>query len=155
MKSFSQFIQEQTSYKNGVYIALNVESKSVQQLTKWYNESVKPVTDKPINKDLHCTLIYSKKPHNGDIKLSDSKTYGVNAVSFDQFGSYLVLKLNGVQLKRLHNQLMKQYDFVFDYDEYTPHITLCEFLGDISGLKAPEFTIELKEVVIEDLDESV
>jgi 2'-5' RNA ligase len=155
MKSFSQFIQEQTSYKNGVYIALNVESKSVQQLTKWYNDNVKPVTKQSINKDLHCTLIYSKKPHNGDIKLSNSKTYGVNAVSFDQFGSYLVLKLNGVHLKRLHDKLMKQYNFVFDYEEYTPHITLCEFSGDISGLQVPEFIIELKEVVIEDLDESV
>jgi hypothetical protein len=116
----------------------------------------------PVIGDYHCTIIYSKKPHSGDIKEKtdiDVKAKPKEFVRFDNPDENiyaLALKLDSKDLFDLHNYFMKKYDFVYDYDEYIAHVTLSYKAKDIDykNLEVPNFDITFDKLNIEGLDEN-
>ena len=161
MIRFSKFILEsetekeintEVTYPKGVYIACKL-SEVTEASIKEYQE--KYLKGQDINEDLHCTLIYSQKPHVDEIEASEYKAVG----TFNQFNLFgpdnnvLVLEIQSEDMIRRNEALVDEYGFISDYDEYKPHITLSyEFKGEINSLPIIDFEIILEKEYIDPLD---
>ena len=150
-------ILENIKYKNGVYIEVEVDEITKNNLLLYCNEN-----NIPTNEDYHCTLIYSKKPFGGVIEKKDVSGIKGKVKEFVRFDNpdediyALALKLECKELEELHNFYMKKYDFRYDYDEYIAHITLSYKAKDIdyTTLSIPEFDVGFSKMNIEGLDEN-
>jgi 2'-5' RNA ligase len=159
MKTFKEFILEDKdnsiTYPNGVYMAVLPDSISNDALGTYRTKYLKHLDEKDFEQNLHCTLIYSAKPHVDPI---DPTSYKISAQpsGFELFGpnkDILVLTLHSVSLKEKHEALMEEYNFMYDFDEYTPHITLAVNAKgtDLNSLPLPDFEIVLGEEYVEAL----
>jgi len=110
------------NYPNGVYIAFNLSRETEENIKKYCEENL---PDMEMNEDLHCTLVYSKKPHEPRIKRDHCRCSG-KPKKFSIFGEddkSLVLEIDSEELKKMNHEKMKEHDFVSDFDEYKPHVT--------------------------------
>ena len=156
-KSFSKFLKESvsnTNYKEGVYISLTPTKETNDKIREYQDKYLK---DMDINKEIHCTLIYSKKPHQGDIKTSDN-TYKCKFKGFSLFGTEkdtLVIELESKELRERNKELVDKYGFICDFDEYKSHCTLSYGCKDINIEKLPdiEFDMYFENETVEDLDD--
>ena len=154
--NFLNFFKEGLEFKDGVYISVKPNKETETKLKEYQEKYLKEIKDIDINKKLHCTLIYSKKIHQGQIKTNENK-YNCSFKSFNKFGEdsdILVLELDSKDLVNRNNELVQDYDFISDFDEYSPHITLgynCKNL-DISKLPKIDFEIVLENEVVDNLD---
>lgn len=146
--------------KKGTYAGVKLSVSSDKLLTDFLRKEdiQNPV---PSNK-LHVTLLYSRK------YLPDYEPAGVydkpliaTPLGFEIWKSQsgkncLVLKLSCQKLVDRHRELMTEHNATFDYDEYTPHVTLSYDVGDrqITGKDTLKFSYPLTIVseYIEDLD---
>ena len=147
--------------ETGVYIELECTEDTKKRLHQYVTKYI----DKNSNyNDFHLTLIYSKKKFSGNIEYTigmNLKKVFAKPVEFVKFENekddiYAVaLKLKCSICEIAHKELMKKYDFVYDYDEYIPHITL-SYKGkdvDISKLPVPDIFIKFDKLNVEPLDE--
>jgi len=106
------------------------------------------------NSELHCTLIYSKKPHKNKI---NSEDYKITAKfkGYEYFGENkdtLVVLLESEELINRNKFLVKEYGFISDFETYTPHVTLSyNSTVDISTLPDIEFDVVLENEYVQDL----
>lgn len=150
--SFKKYLTEQKSeYPNGVYMALRLSEKSYNELFEYMETNLKGID---LNPALHCTLIYSAKKQTEKVIVSDS-TFLANSDHFDKFDNEtaLVLKLKSDGLQKRNEELTKQYGFISDFSEYTPHITLSYDAKSIDVDSLPLFKgiIELENEYTEDI----
>jgi len=156
MKTFKQFFteSEDTAFPAGVYMAVKVNEETETALNDYCSKYLAGIE---IPEDFHSTLIYSDKPHYDEIT---AKEYNISAVAekmpFEKFGeekNSLVIKLNSPELKRRHEELMKEYNFKYDFDEYVPHISLSYNAKsvDINTLPEINFPIVLTGEYVEAL----
>ena len=146
--------------KVGVYIELECSIDTKKKIQQYIHDNI----DKTSKfNDFHITLIYSKKPfdNNINIDLGVDKLYA----SVDKFVRFdnpsedvyaVAFKLKCSSCINLHNLLMKQYNFKYDFDEYIPHLTLT-YKGehiDISKLPKPKFILKFNKINIEKLNEN-
>ena len=144
-------------FQNGVYIEAEVDEQTKQNLLEYCAKH-----NIPTNDDYHCTLIYSKKPFEGEIEKVDVSSIKCPVENFVRFDNpeediyALTLKLDCPAMKEIHQNYMYDYDFIYDYDEYIPHITLSYKAKDIDykNLPLPDFNIGFSKINIEGLDEN-
>ncbi len=112
---------------------------------------------KPISKDdIHLTLIYSKKPVTGYVAPKDIEYTG----TFKEFkllgddNDCLVIVLNSEDFVDRQKELMDDLGASFDYDEYTPHITLSYDAKDFDMTKSSFFK-DFEFVAIEEYGEDI
>lgn len=140
-------------YPNGVYIAFNL-SRSTEDKIKDYCETNLP--NMKMTEDLHCTLIFSQKEKDEKIKRAHERIDW----KFKKFSKFwenedsLVIEIDSSDLKKMNEDMTKEHDFISDWDEYNPHITLCDSGRDIDIENLPniDFDIEMEHQIIEDLD---
>lgn len=115
---------------------------------------------------LHCTILYSRKylPEYKACGKYEEPLVG-KPIEFDiwktsppdpkaEKTNCLVLKFECDDLVSRHKELMKDHGATFDYDQYTPHLTLSYNVGDldIKDLLMYDGPIEVEEEYKEDLD---
>lgn len=140
-------------YPGGVYIAMKPTPKTLSKIEDYIKTNLKDVET---NKDIHCTLIYSQKKLKGNVVTMKHIAEGSFA-GFELFGpnkDTLVIKLDSPDLIRRNDALVKQYDFISDYEEYRPHVTLAYGCEGINLKKLPplDFTLYFTNEYVEPLD---
>lgn len=146
--------KDYSKYKDGVYISVDIDSFSTENINKYIEDNLKDVEH---NTSLHCTLIYSKKPLNRDVKNEEYEAIG----TFKKFSllgpnsDVLVIELDCDKLTQRNKELVEEYDFVSDFGEYKPHITLAYKIPkdfDIDNLPVIDFKINFINEHTEPLD---
>jgi len=143
-------IIEKMHYPDGVYIAIKL-SKVTENAIKDYQQ--KYLRGQKLNEDLHCTLIYSQKPHKDEVESASYKAIGTFD-EFSLFGPALVVVINSDDLVSRNNVLVDEHKFISEFDEYTPHITLCYDSTDldINSLPPIDFEMVFEDEYVEALD---
>lgn len=134
--------------KNGTYYDIIFDAKS--------NKKLEDITkalglEKDFNDDYHCTLTYSKKrkttlktskgvvqTKGGDYKDFNAKNKLNLLTKIKEFGHFdtkdgknLHIVLDCSWCEKQHNRSIKA-GCTFDYDKYTPHVTLMYNCGDFN-----------------------
>ena len=120
--------------ESGIYIAVKYNRFSVNKI-KQLAEKYQVPNVIPLDK-FHTTLIYSTKGAE-NVETFEDMEYVVLPNQLDIWTSKsgekcLVLKVDCTQLVRRNKELMEKYQFVSDYPEYNPHITISYDIGDWS-----------------------
>ena len=141
---------------DGVYIEAEVDEKSSKKIKEYCDKN-----NIKTNDDYHCTIIYSKKEFQNlnNIKIPKGNIKGkvIDIIRFDNKDEdiyALAFKLKSKDLENLHNFYMKEYDFIYDFDEYIPHITLSYKAKNIdpNSLEVPNFEISFDKINVEALN---
>lgn len=159
MLKFSEFIKEDEEgieYPNGVYIATKLSDITINNINEYRSLYFGNLE---LEAELHCTLIYSKKPFKGKI-VNKSYTYRGTVESFELFGpehDTLVAKVKSPEMEMRNAELIEEHDFASNYDEYKPHVTLAFKAQDTILYALPpmnfvfEFIMEYTEGLKEDI----
>jgi len=162
MKSFQKYFMDEinedekykVNYPEGVYISIKPTEITIKSIEKYIKRNLPENFD--VVQDLHCTLIYSRKPHVDELQVKNNTALGTfkKFTTFGENNEILTIELNSGDLKELHEKLMNDYNFVYDYDEYRPHITLSYNCKNVNTASLPEvdFTFEFNEITVEPLD---
>jgi 2'-5' RNA ligase len=167
MKRFKEFLKEDAymrddkeidntvHYPKGVYVSVSLSDISKQYIEEYCNKYLSS-SKTEINYDLHCTIIYSKKEQKEEVKTKEYK-YLANFSKFSKFGEnkdVLVMELDCDMLIERNKELVDEYGFISDFEEYKPHITIA-YKSDIDVNYLPPFDkiIELENEQVEELDE--
>lgn len=126
--TFESYLIESLLYTSGAYVSVQVvaDNDGVQEIQHQCRELLNVGLD---IYNLHCTLIYSKKPFNKNTKLHiDSKRVFQGKIKefkvwTDKNKSYFGIILDSDELVAEHKRLMT-YDLIYDYPSFMPHITL-------------------------------
>jgi len=159
MKTFMEYILETEEQENkiafpgGVYISV-IPDEITSGKIKEYQE--KYLKGKEINRELHCTLTYSKKPHVDNIEPEEYTAIGTFQ-EFNLFGpnkDILVVEINSQDLRRRNEELIEKYGFISDFDEYKSHVTLSYNADgiDINALPPMDFVFTFTNETVEQLD---
>jgi hypothetical protein len=160
MKTFKEYISEEENkdeqeihYPGGVYISVKLSEETEELVKEYQNKYLK---GQDINEELHCTLIYSKKPHVDEIEPAEYTAVGTFK-EFNLFGEdkdTLVVEINSQDLLRRNEELVKEHKFISDFDEYKSHVTLSYGITDIdlNSLPPIEFAFKFQDETVEQLD---
>jgi len=112
-----------------------------EEVFKEYCETYLP--DLKHTPDPHLTLIYSKKPFDGEIKTEDYIASGI-VKGYNVFGQTgeraLVAEIGSEDIVERNRVLVEKYGFISDFDEFKPHITLAyDIPEDFDFSDLPEF----------------
>ena len=123
----------------GTYAAVRFDAESKKRVTD-FAKSI-GVECLPME-DMHCTIIYSTK---GDPSFKargkldkPMEMKGKSLTVFNQRNGKkaLVLLLDCPEIEARHEELMSTHDFVYDFPQYQPHISLnYDFQGNLEDLK--------------------
>jgi len=140
---------------DGIYVSAEVSKESKKAL-KEYSKQIGISVE---YNDYHTTLSYSDKPSVSLVlkRISEilPKSFKPSlAKGFKRFDDAIVLELIAPELCRIHKRLNSKFDLKYDYDEYTPHITLMygESDIDIDNIPLPDFEIEFSHYKIEPIN---
>ena len=144
---------EEVHFPDGVYISVKL-SEETELAVKEYQE--KYLKGQKINTDLHCSLIYSKKPQVEEIEPAEYTAVGTFK-EFNLFGENkdaLVAEINSQDLLKRNEALVQEYKFISEFDDYKPHITLSYSVEnlDLNLLPAMDFAFKFQDEAIESLD---
>ena len=142
--------------KKGTYAGVKFSDDTVDALIAYCRDNM--ITNALGAKDFHSTLLYSRKhlpdyepagelpePYIGTPKEFDVWPSPPNAFK-EKETNCLILKYDCEELVDRFNFLMDEHDATFDYDEYTPHVTLSYDAGDLDASTLPAFTGQLEIV---------
>ena len=164
MLSFKEFLimesEFKTKHSNGTYMMAKVSPKSQNDIENWVKNTLKLETYIDPS-EYHITICYSRTPvieaegYVGDCDMS-AQPFGLTVFETKIMDKKycLVLKVESKEATLLHEKL-KSMGATFDYDEYTPHITLL-YTDDKSTLvfdasESPNFAISLDEICVDGL----
>ena len=147
--------EEETFYKDGVYISVKMTEESSTKILEYLE---KYLPDVEHNEEQHCTLIYSKKEQKEEI-LPEEYTALAMPKQFSKFGENLetlVVEITCDQLVNRNLQLVNEYGFISDFEEYKPHFTLAYNCKDVDILTLPplDMAITFNEETVEQLDDN-
>lgn len=123
--------------KPGTYAGVDVDEDTEEAITAFMEANDIPNPIPP--KKLHTTLLYSRK-HLPEYKAQgkiDPPYIGVPTEleiwkTQDKQANCLVLKYDCPELVERHKFLMKEHGATFDYEQYTPHLTLSYNIGELT-----------------------
>jgi hypothetical protein len=165
--NFYVILLNRTNMSKGTYAAVKYSTKTQDKIAKFVKDLGIP-NPLPASK-LHTTVLYSRKyledlPHKTvkfDHPLSATmKGFDVWKTRPDD-GSKptdcLVIKLDSPQLTMLHEVLMDLHKATYDFEKYTPHISLSYDIADFQTSKISSHlkdfgNLEIVEFYVEDLD---
>lgn len=161
----TDLIEEKEETK-GTYAAVSFSKDTIDGIKKYIKENDIPNHTK-FDK-MHTTLLYSKKycPDYTPFGKFDTPMIG-KGTGFEVWDSQadddghvakcLVMRYDCSELSKRHNELMKEHDAAYDFDEYKPHITFSYDINDGADIdhdELPKFSgkIEIVEEYGEDLN---
>ena len=110
----------------GTYIAVKPMKITEDYLSNLYT----------INHDLHSTLIHSRKENTIPLVLKPLLIYIFKFIDYDLWGNILVAKFENSAFRKRHEELMRLYNFEYDYPKFIPHVTIdYEFDGHMCNLR--------------------
>ena len=143
----------------GTYAALRVLQPSNRRLLVFCEANGIIVNKSTFEDRLHTTLIYSRDHCPNMVAAAPGVTHRVRFKEYQIFtnrasgDSALVMILDAPTVLARHHWLMDEHSATYDFDEFTPHITLTyEFMGNVRGLKPYPYDIMLGQEYVEDLD---
>lgn len=151
-------LSEISNTVKGTYYAARMDAKSKNAIMN-FAEKILKVPNILEKKKLHTTIIFSRKYAAEAVSsneiypiTSNGKTLAIFPTQDDKRA--LVMKLDCPELIKRHEELMQEYEFTYDYDEYVPHVTLSYDCGDF---EIEDFDGELPQVTfiseyVEDLE---
>ena len=137
---------------SGTYAAVHFDEQTVDKLQQFIKDNNIPNAIAPSK--MHCTLLYSRK-HLPDYKAPGTMDPPLDGVptelekwpsqpdSEGKVSMCLVLKFDCPKLVERHKMLMHVHGAEFDFDDYTPHVTLSY---DVAGMKVKDLS-NIKETV--------
>ena len=148
---------------DGTYAGVRFSDKTRDAIAKYIADNNIPNAIK--DHKLHTTLLYSRKylPNYKPRGELEEVLVG-KPIKFEKWPSQpdedgnvskcLVLKYDCPDLVNRHEDLMKEHDATFDYDEFKPHVTFSYNVDDLQCKDLPEFDddIEISEEYGEDLN---
>jgi hypothetical protein len=149
----------------GTYLGVNFSPSSVAMVQRYMKDNKIPNPVKA--QKIHSTVIYSRKflpnlkpitrfQHDLIAKFDEFVVWKTTPPegSTQEPWNCLVMKLTCPGLVSLHNQYMKEHGATYDYDQYSPHLTLSYNIGDFDIKHLPVLTdnIEIIGEYVEDLD---
>ena len=161
IKEFKAFNGPKVEYdlNKGTYAGLRLSEESKEKLVDFIKDN--GIINPTPKGDMHITLLYSRK-HLPDYKPAGRISGKAKPKSFKVFETFdkkraLVLLLDSKYCLKRHEELMQEHGATFDYDEYSPHVTLSYDIGENkkpSQRKLDELPTELElvEEYIEDLN---
>jgi hypothetical protein len=160
MKTFKEYIleneeQEENNgifYPGGVYISVKLSEETEKAVNEYQEKYLK---GQKINEELHCTLIYSKKPYVDEIEAMEYTAVGTFK-EFNLFGpeeDTLVVEINSQDLTRRNTELVEEYRFISDFGEYKSHVTLSYDIEniDLNSLPPMDFAFTFINEAVEPL----
>lgn len=160
----SELLEEKRKAARGTYSGIKPSKESVEKLEAWMEKNKIPTPVK--SNKLHVTILYSRKylpnykaagkidtPYKAKVKeFAVWKTTPEDPT--EEKKNCLIVKLDCPELIKRHKLLMKEHGATFDYDDYTPHITLSYDIGDLNVKKLAtiDFDIEFDNEYQEDLN---
>lgn len=148
----------------GTYVGVRFHPDSRKSLIEYAQNAGIP---NPLEEeDLHCTIVYSRKflpefdaygeidpPVKGVIRKLEIWPHKTD----EGETKCLVIKFDCPALIRRHERIRNEHGATFDYDEYTPHITLSYDIGNLNLKDLPDIKQHIEEILIveeytEDLD---
>ena len=156
-KKFSEYLDNSLKkglFKEGVYISIDLDKES-NRVFKDIQKTFKSFTE--LEEELHCTIIYSKKPCICEVQtLEKDATITAKFKGYSLFGSendILVAEIESKELRERYEYLMTKHDFISDYREYKPHITLAfNYKDKLDDLPTINTDIILKNEVVKEMD---
>jgi phage-related protein (TIGR01555 family) len=122
-----------------------------QEIAKFYK--AQDGVDTTVGSEMHTTIIYSKKAVDwikvGEDNFSSTDADGNLTIKaggprvMEKFGNALVLAFASSDLAYRHNSAEYRADCTWDYDDYTPHITITYKGGAVDTLHMPAYTGEI------------
>ena len=150
--------------KQGTYAGVKYSTKSVDAIRRYLKDNNIP--NQVNTKKIHTTLLYSRK-FLPKFKAQGMLTHPIKA-TFEKFVVWettppdpkqtpwncLVMQLRCPELVNLHKRYMKEHEAEYDYDVYTPHVTLSYNIGDLDIKQLPRFedTLYITEEYMETLN---
>ena len=155
-----QLMEIADKVKPGTYAAVRFDDDTVSKLVEYTVDA--KIDNALTHEDFHTTLLYSRKHCSGykaagtydkpmtgsNLKLEIWHPKKENG-SDDTDVNILVIKFKSPELKKRHNDLMKEYEAEYDFDEYIPHVTLSYNAGPIDLKTLPDISKYLDKLVIE------
>lgn len=127
MRSLMLLLEDVTEkYADGVYCSARPTQSTIDALKSFCAAYDIP---NPISgSEMHTTIIYSRQGNPDFTCIPEYETeIKAKFSGFDMFGKdkdSLVVKMKSPELQKRHKSMMKEFDLVYDFDEYIPHITL-------------------------------
>lgn len=158
MKTFKDYVNEKEQdvlYPGGVYISVQMAEESVIHI-KEYMAKYLPGKDGPEEDYFHSTLIYSKQQEDRIVEVKEY-TAMANVKHFSKFGEkqeVLVCEIESPILIDRNTELVEEYGFISDFEEYKPHFTLTYDASDvdINSLPPIDFIIKFENETVSPLD---
>lgn len=160
--NLSEIMESKKKKPDGTYVAVRF-SRETQNAIKKFVKAL-GIKDAVAREKMHTTLIYSRKhfvykdPMLGKIEPSwkgKAKEFHIWETRDEGKSKALVMAYTCAELTKEHKRIMKEYDAIYDFPEYIPHITLCYDVGenfDTSKIKIDDFPeIEIIEEYTTDL----
>lgn len=148
---------KQEEESNGTYAGYRFDKDDLKKVEKWAKDNKIPGAISP--DDYHCTLIYSRKPCPDYKSLGKLETpivvqFGDKEIWDTNDGKTLVIKLHSDEMVERHKAIRKEHGATFDYDEYTPHLTISYDVGkdfNLDELEGPKGELKAVEEYGEEL----
>lgn len=145
--------------KPGQFVGVKFSPRTVAKLVEWCKANDVPNREDAAN--YHTTVILSRARKFKYDPLRWNPPLRVEPTSFklDLFGpnkDKLVLTYDCAELDARHWAARVEHKLSWDFPEYIPHITLCNFehafQGDISKLPVPDFPLEIVAEYVKDFE---
>ena len=122
-----------------------------KEVADWYKANTELETT--VGEQMHVTVIYSKKAVDwlkvGEDNFTSTNDKGQLVIKaggprlMEKFGEALVLAFASSDLSWRHNSAEYRADASYDYDEYTPHVTITYQAGAIDVRNMPAYPGQL------------
>ena len=125
-ESFKEYLRERQTEK-GTYVGWRYGDDTLHEINTWLSDSYIP---NPIHiTKIHSTIIYSRvefdfEPKGRFIVPEYAQTNRLGTFDTRDGKRALIWFIDCQAMTDRHNHIMKTTAATFDYDEYTPHITL-------------------------------
>jgi hypothetical protein len=145
---------------DGTYAGVHFSKETVEAIAAYCKENKIP--NRTRHEKMHTTVLYSRKylPDYEPAGKYEKPMIGT-PTGFDIWPSKgedpkncLVLEYKCPELEKRHEELMKDHEATYDFDEYKTHITFSYDVGDLDIKTLPKFEskIEIVEEYGQDLD---
>jgi len=155
-KTFKEHLSEE-SHNKGTYVCAYADNQTMKNIVRFILDNDIPHPT-PEN-ELHATIIYSREGNK------DSESFNFPNLITGKFKGWeifpnkinntksLVALLESPTLTKIHNDMMQQYGFTYDFDEYKPHVTFSYDYGNRAPPEnTPNFLFKFDNTVVKSLD---
>lgn len=139
------------SHDNGTFGMLKLSDESANELKNWCDKHNIDCIDPD---DLHCTVLYSKKPVPELSKLNDKEVDVLGKIKgWEKLGDALVLELDAPKAAKIHD-FMINHGGTSDYPEYIAHTSVMYDVPDDIELpkSLPNFDLIFDKLEIKPID---